>query len=294
MRSILKIAAVAIGLAGAWLLGAASYRNLWFPLNTYRSAMGVGQPDLSYFDDVKRKIEVACPTSGPRTFSVLALGQSVGSNRAMRDEPPFVARSGALNFLDGKCYQAADPLLGGDGGGKGNSLWTIFADQVVASGTHDHAVVGLFTEGNTSMRDWVEHPGYIDRVAQLNAEMTKAGVAPDAISFMLGENDAFYGFPIRTTRDEFISRFRSFNSAIRKRGVTAPVYVAEETICSHPPYEPVASAQRSLADEAAGIRRGPNIDSIGFEHRWDGCHLTHEGRARAARLLREALVVHHQ
>ncbi len=284
MRTGLKIVAVALGLASAWLLGAASYRNLWFPLNAYRSARGVGQPDLSYFDDVRRKTEVPCPKSGPRTFSVLALGQSVGSNRAMRDEPPFVARSGALNFLAGKCYRAADPLLGGDGGGKGNSLWTIFADQVVASGSHDHVVVGLFAEGNTSMRDWAEHPGYVDRVVQLNAEMTRAGVAPNAISFMLGENDAFYGFPIRTTRDEFMSRFRAFNNAIRRRGVTAPIYVAEETICSHPPYEPVASAQRDLANEAEHIRRGPNIDSIGFEHRWDGCHLTASGRKRAAEL----------
>lgn len=298
-----KTAAIAAALVvGSWALGAVSFRNEWFPINVYRAARyayypppAAQPPWYDYFGSRQYpvapvgKIEVACPKAGPRTFTFIATGQSLASNRSMRGEPDFKARDGAVNFLAGKCYRAADPLLGGDNH-LGGTPWTRLADELLASGRYDNVVVTLYAQGNTYVKAWAEFAPYTDRPAQLSAELTKAGLAPDAVLRMIGESDAWYGDDVRTTRDEYVAREGQFISELRRKGVTAPIYLAEESRCASQPYEPVASAQRDLVNEAAGIRRGPRIDDIGFDGRWDGCHLSADGRQRAAALWRDVLL----
>ena len=218
---------------------------------------------------------------GRTAICFLAMGQSLAANGAMPREPRFKARHGAVNFFDGKCYRAEDPLLGG--GGDGNAIWTILADRLIGQGGYNSAVAAVFAEGGTTVEDWAFYPAYVQRAAAIDAQMRKAGLHLSAVLWMQGEEDSFPG---RTTSQQYVDRFRTFASALRAHGIFAPIYVAEETRCASWPIEPIASAQRRLPDFTdLDIRRGPNIDKLGFGLRYDGCHLiAPEGTKAAADL----------
>jgi hypothetical protein len=78
-------------------------------------------------------------------------------------------------------------------------------------------------------------------------------------------------------------------AGLRSLGVTAPLFVAQSTICCGPRNDVIREAQRSVIDPAQAIFPGPDTDALGFEHRWDDCHFSTSGLRRAAELWLEAL-----
>ena len=133
---------------------------------------------------------------GRTAICFLAMGQSLAANGAMPREPRFKARHGAVNFFDGKCYRAEDPLLGG--GGDGNAIWTILADRLIGQGGYNSAVAAVFAEGGTTVEDWAFYPAYVQRAAAIDAQMRKAGLHLSAVLWMQGEEDFFRGGRLRS------------------------------------------------------------------------------------------------
>src|SRR5262249_26266449 len=83
--------------------------------------------------------------------------------------------------------------------------------------------------------------------------------------------------------------FMNIHAALRRYGVAAPIYVAQATICNSPRHEVIRAAQRSVVNPKLGILSGPDSDTIGPEHRYDGCHMAESGLIRHAELWVEAL-----
>ena len=93
-----------------------------------------------------------------------------------------------------------------------------------------------------------------------------------------------------TSGDAYTKQFDTLYQSIRARGVSASVNVSMTTLCQDAaPNQELRAAQQKLWS-TAGIRPGPDTDSLGYGFRWDGCHFTPEGRAAAARLWADALL----
>jgi hypothetical protein len=74
------------------------------------------------------KTEAPCPKQTQRTAVLLIAGQSnAANNAAQRHETRHPDR--VLNFISGRCYVAASPLLGSTG--YAGEPWTLMADELV-------------------------------------------------------------------------------------------------------------------------------------------------------------------
>jgi hypothetical protein len=83
--------------------------------------------------------------------------------------------------------------------------------------------------------------------------------------------------------------FMNIHAALHWYGVEAPIYVAQASLCRNPPDEIIRSAQRAVVNPQLGILPGPDTDVIGFEHRFDGCHMAESGLIKHAELWFEVL-----
>jgi hypothetical protein len=76
------------------------------------------------------KIEITCPSQDEKAVVLLLVGQSnAGNHQAQRHQS---ADNGVVNFVDGRCYRAASPLLGADG--QKGETWTLLGNKLVRSG----------------------------------------------------------------------------------------------------------------------------------------------------------------
>lgn len=264
-----------------YVLGVFSYRSDWPPISTYRLIRDP-QP-LGYYADIRGKTQVPCPPSGDRTIVLLALGQSNASNRRLTGEPHLNPAPAAVNFFEGACYLASDPLLGADG--DGSSVWTLVGHRLAVD-TDKNVVVAPFTANGTTVHQWSDNWFLKRRLARIITSLGAASLTPTAVAWFQGESDA----TLRTSEDDYVAYFLKLYKFIRENGVAAPVYVSASTVCQGFPNETVRRAQRKLTSIDSGILRGPDTDTLGFGYRWDGCHFTAEGRAAAAQLWAQVLL----
>ena len=274
----------ALLLLSAYGFGLATYRNNWPPLSTWRGLRGQTRT-YAYFADVTGKTVTPCPGSQARTAVILALGQSNASNTSNGGAPEPHVRAGpaVVNFFDGACYVAEDPLLGSDGGG--NSVWTLVAGHLITERAFDKVVIAPFTMSATTIRDWTEKQYFQRRLDRVVADLTRTGLAPTSVVWFQGEADNL----AHTTGEAYAMQFEAFSRSLRARGVSAPVYVSLTTLCQHPPDAGLRAAQQRLLS-LDGIRSGPDTDALGYGYRWDGCHFTPEGRVAVARMWADALL----
>ena len=80
--------------------------------------------------DYPGKVETQCPEQAPGTAVILIAGQSNAANSgAARHMTRYPDR--VLNFVAGRCFVAASPLLGSNG--SAGELWTLLADKLIDS-----------------------------------------------------------------------------------------------------------------------------------------------------------------
>jgi hypothetical protein len=218
-----------------------------------------------------------------RTFSMLALGQSNIANEGTADglyvSGPKVHN---LNFLDGKIYQARDPLLGPTGD-RSNFL-TRLGDLLARD--YDSVLIIPIAHGGTSIDDW--SPGmtsYLSpgsgcywRLVHAIRQIKRAEIELSAILWQQGEAET-----ARCNYDAglYVKRFLDIARIMRQSGLNAPIYVAQCTRTPTGLNEPIRGAQRQLADYS-GIRAGPDLDSL--EDRTPDGHLSVKSLQQAAEL----------
>jgi hypothetical protein len=225
---------------------------------------------------------VTLPKTAPgRTMIALVFGQSnAGNSGESRGQP----HPGVFEFYRGRIYEARDPLLGATG--NGGSVWLRFAAKAIASGAYDTVVLVPFAVGTSDVASFAPGGSLHAGLLAVIAGAGERGLAFTHLLWEQGEADAF----ARTPGETYRQRFSAMIASIRGIGVDAPIYVARTTRCAKVrPSDDVGNAQSGLANPAAGIFAGPDLDKLGLADRYDGCHFSSEGLEHAAELWLRAI-----
>ena len=214
-----------------------------------------------------------------KTAIIVVHGQSNAGNYG---STRHTAREAVDNFdpATGKCFAAADPLLGADG--VGGSFATRLGDILIQAGRYDRVIVVPLAVGGASLS------GVNNEKAELltNAisKLKAAGLTPTHLLFQQGETDA----TSTTTAEQYVPLLHQLVKRFRAAGFDAPFYLSRSAKCNYA--EPknmaaVRAGQLSAVDEALNIRPGPDTDTIGNEGRSpDGCHMNEAGTLANAAL----------
>jgi hypothetical protein len=235
------------------------------------------------FNDTSDRVRVsAAQVLQGRPAVILIFGQSNGANSG---DAPYVPRNRVFNFnlFGGHCYVARDPLLGTTES-RGNFA-SRMADMLIERGLFDTVVLAPIGVGGSRIEEWTTGGG---RHRRLQVAIKRATDHTLTFTHMLwhqGESNA----GVDADAHLYIGCFLNIHEALRSYGVDAPIYVAQATICNSPPNETIRSAQRAVVDQGLGILAGPDTDTIGLNHRYDGCHMSESGLTRHAELWVEAL-----
>jgi hypothetical protein len=217
-----------------------------------------------------------------RTAIILIFGQSNGANSGAAGYRP---RHRALNFnlFDGNCYVAIDPLLGATE--NGGNFASRFADMIIERSLFDTVVLTPISVGGSRIEEWTIG-GARHRRLQVAIERARdARLEFTHLFWHQGESNACHAPDYRIYFDSFMN----IHAALRSYGVTAPIYVAQASVCNSPPNEIIRGAQRDLVDATIGILAGPDTDMIGPEDRFDGCHMSESGLIKHATLWADML-----
>lgn len=217
-----------------------------------------------------------------RTAVVLVFGQSNGANSG---DTPYTPKRRVFNFnlFDGLCYAAQDPLLGATEA-RGNFAGRM-ADMLIGRGVYDSIVLETISVGGSRAEEWTTEGSRHRRLQMAIKRAADAGLTFTHLLWHQGESNARHD----PDYDIYVESLLNIHAALRAYGVSAPLYVAQATICDSPPNEAIRSAQRAVVDSQLGILAGPDTDVIGFEDRFDNCHMKESGLIKHAALWADVL-----
>jgi Carbohydrate esterase, sialic acid-specific acetylesterase len=250
--------------------------------------------DLDRFDPLhlsfrktaaRRNVSVTLFAASPATAVILGVGQSNIANEG--DAGARYAPKGDVynfNFFDGRCYVAKDPLLGASI--DRSNMLTRLGEFLVERRNYERVLLAPIAHGGTFARDWAPSGRMFPRLEWTLERLRESRVGITHILWQQGEAEAAESKP---DAQAWMRHFMAMVAAIRASGADAPIYVAQCTICRNDPNETIRAAQRSVVDPAAGIFAGPDIDQIGANERYDGCHMSAAGLRHAAELWYDTL-----
>ncbi|MBN2080371.1 MAG: hypothetical protein JW838_15475 [Spirochaetes bacterium] len=279
MKRTIAACVIACALGMSYLYGVYSHRDRLPPYPQLLALRNRLFPGSIGFKNTRGKIELPCREIGSGKLMVaLAFGQSNSGNHG---ETVRASMDGVYNFFRGRCYRAADPLLGptGDRG----SIWTRLGDLLVGSGRYDRVVFIPIGVGSTTIEDWTRG-GYLhSRILTAIRESRARGLAITHLLWVQGGSEK------RTRGDEsnierYRKAFHAMMESIRDEGVSAPVYVAVSTFNGRDVNPDIQAAQRDLADPGKSIYPGPDDDEVlqDVNSRWEEVHLSARSLDRCA------------
>jgi Carbohydrate esterase, sialic acid-specific acetylesterase len=280
MRLVMPLPILIILSGATFALGVyAGAKRVW-PLPQLKRLLATEAQSLVRTDQFGRllsypgKIEIACPIQDEKTAVLLLVGQSNAAN--YQGQRYQSADDRVVNFLDGRCYRAASPLLGADG--QRGEPWTLLGNKLVQSGLYHTVILVPAAVGGSSVRRWAAGG---DLNAMLMAVITavKARYTINAVLLDQGTTD----FVERMPEGEYRSDLKSMIDSVRTQGVHAPFFITRST--AGPPDwtedNPVARAQATLADSRNAVFDGPNTDrDVTPLDRYDGYHYGASGQEK--------------
>jgi hypothetical protein len=277
MRRFLLVIVLCVLTLGIGLF--AGVKQTWPVPQLKRLAAQMGNPKIKT-DEFGRllsypgKVEVPCPTQDDKTAVLLVIGQSNAANyQGQRHQS---ADDRVVNFLAGRCYRAASPLLGADG--VMGEMWTLLGAKLIRSGLYRSVVLIPAAVGGSPVRRWADGGD----LNAMQAEAIRAAKAHYTITGVIWDQGAA-DFALGTTEEQYRSDLKSLIDSIRAQGVRAPFFISRCSIGDEGWSEnnPVARAQASLADKESGVFDGPNSDHdmTPFD-RYDGYHFAASGQEK--------------
>ncbi len=246
-----------------------------------------------------------CPSQGSGTDVWYIIGQSNASNWG---DGRYTAGPGAYMYGDGRCYQASDPIVGADGTGAGP--WARLADLMIGQKTMSgdpitSVIIINRAVGGTLIKDWLPGRGLNSHVASSLQDAKLHGFTPTRIVWVQGEGDA--GTDNTASTSAYVDNFFAMFGTIRSLEITAPVWVAQTTMCNlrtardpnnvdvlwrKPDFyiskeqgrQNVRAAQKIIGNWNENFHEGANLDAIDFALRRDGCHMGSYGLDQEAQL----------
>jgi Carbohydrate esterase, sialic acid-specific acetylesterase len=239
-------------------------------------------PDGVSFRDTtgRNRVEGRLFAATPRLAVILAFGQS---NIANEGDPRgcHIPGAGVYNFnlFDGHCYVARDPLLGATG--DRSNVTTRLGDLLVQRALYDRVLLVPIAYGGTYMAEWTANGRMFPRLTQTLKRLQRAGISVTHALWQQGEAE---GALPNADGATWVSHFREMVVTLRQDAISAPIFVAQGTVCGGASSDRIRAAQRAVVAPSAGIFAGPDMDVIGRDERWDGCHFATAGLEKAAEL----------
>ena len=291
MRLIVLLLGLIISCGAAFAIGLyVGVKRVW-PVPQLRLLVATKAQSLVRTDEFGRllsypgKIEITCPVQDKETAVLLLVGQSNAAN--YQGQLHQSADDRVVNFVNGRCYRAASPLLGADG--QKGETWTLLGNKLVQSGLYRTVILIPAAVGGSSVRRWAKGGDLNAMLVAVIGEV-KARYTITAVLLDLGATD----FALRTPEDRYRSDLKSLIDTVRAQGVHAPFFITRCSVGGPDWTEdnPVARAQASLADSRNAVFDGPNTDrDVTPFDRYDGYHFGASGQEKFAsawmRLLRE-------
>lgn len=226
------------------------------------------------------RTERPCAITSAKTAVIVVHGQSNAGNFG---GARYTSREAVDNFdpNSGKCFAAADPLLGADG--VGGSFATRLGDILVQAGRYDRVIFVPLAVGGVSLATInTEGAAWTSNAI---TKMKAAGLTPTHFLFQHGESDAI----LTTTSEQYAVLLHQLVKRFRDAGFDAPFYVSRGAKCDYVKPNNIAgirAGQLAAVNEALDIRPGPDTDMIGNDGRDadDGCHLNGIGTLADAAL----------
>jgi hypothetical protein len=247
-------------------------------------------PEGVSFRDTTGRIMAEYPLFAPtpRLAVILAFGQS---NIANEGDPHgcYTPGPGVYNFnlFDGQCYVARDPLLGATG--DRSNVSTRLGDLLVRRAVYDRVLLVPIAYGGTHMAEWTANGRMFPRVTQTLNRLRRAGIGVTHALWQQGEAEA--ALP-NADGSAWASHFKEMVVTLRQYALSAPIFVAQCSLCYGTPNERIRSAQRAVVAPSSGVFAGPDVDMIGREERWDGCHFSTAGLEKTAQLWFNVVCAH--
>jgi hypothetical protein len=268
----------------------AGTRQVW-PVPQLRQLVAAQAQPLGRMDQFGRllsypgKIEITCPIQDEETAVLLLVGQSnAGNHQAQRYQS---ADDRVVNFVDGRCYRAASPLLGATG--QEGETWTLLGNKLVQSELYRTVILIPAAVVGSSVRRWADG-GDLNAMLVAVIRAVKSRYTINAVLLDQGAED----FALGTPEGQYRSDLNSMIDTVRAQGVHAPFFITRCSVGGPNWTEdnPVARAQASLADSRNAVFDGPNTDrDVTRLDRYDGYHFGASGQEKFAsawmRLLRE-------
>jgi hypothetical protein len=246
--------------------------------------LGVAENEYGQVIDYPGKRQVPRPAITPRTLVAFTFGQS---NAANSGSDRYEERNRRVfAYFDGRYAIAEDPLLGATG--MKGSVWGRAANRLVTAGTFDSAILLAAAVGSTVVRDWTTSGRLNGMLEARLAEAHAAGLTVTHFLWHQGESD---------NNDEGVATYdaamRPIIALTKRYFPRSKFFVAQATICmrSPPPNAALRKIQRDLA-RIPGVYVGPDTDEIGFDGRFDDCHLNGKGLDRVADGWAAAIAAH--
>ena len=209
---------------------------------------------------------------------LLIAGQSnAANNAAQRHRTQHPDR--VLNFIGGRCYVAASPLLGSTG--FAGEPWTLLADELIDAGAFDRVILAPVAVGGSSVAQWAKGGALNASMIPLLQDLT-THYRVTHVLWHQGETD----FALKTEPARYKEQFMSFVDTLRANGVDATVFISTATRCVAGWSEPnaIQTAQHELASGKPGFKAGVDTDMLlDAQDRYDDCHFADSGEVKTAR-----------
>lgn len=242
------------------------------------------------FSDAAGREKAPCASFlGGKPLVVLTIGQSNIANSALGEHTP---RHRIGNFFEGSCFVAANPLLGTSGERAAAVL--DFADAALEAGLYDSALIVPLAVQGSSVWNWARRGDLRPMLESALRRLGGQGITPNLVLYHQGEADCLVGME----GGLYAEALDNVIGDLRRLGVAAPVVVsrvsrfkeldcpqADAGACSRLCPD-IRQAQADAADAARGVFAGPDTD-MAVPERFDGYHMTDDGRRRFAAMLLE-------
>lgn len=228
---------------------------------------------VSVIDDISKKIEVTCPKKND-AYVIIGFGQSNSANSSgHRFENN---KTSILNFFNGKCYLANDPMLGATG--NHGSVWIPLAKHLDIK--NKSIVFATFGVGGTHVKSWLDKyhllPFYKKNIKDLKTHYPN----PDAAVWIQGERDA------TTPSELFKKQLKEWINIIQQDLPSTIIYITGTSYCKGVSNSKILEIQKNIAENLTnGVYVGSTDNLNQTKYRYDDCHFSEQGTEELAKLI---------
>ncbi|SFT85290.1 hypothetical protein [Mesorhizobium sp. YR577] len=216
--------------------------------------------------NISNKQQIDCDyISKLEPIVILAVGQSLVANA--NGSSPWEQRinRNVYEHWGTRCYKANEPLYGAS---DARRSFVFDLANLITRATQKPVVINMAAVGGTRVERFMDG-GDANRILKEQIQnATKKGLLPTFVIWEHGQGN------LDDDMADYKSKVTTVLAGIRDQGVTAPIFIAQDSFLNWRSSPEMLQAQRELA-YLQGSYLGPNIDLIPF--RIDGTHMDDRG-----------------